>query len=144
MTEPTQSQIDQLTIAFERFTRRFKVAEAGAAMEHNLNALDVQALLFVEDHPGCSLGDVARYLQVAMTTMSSAADRLVRRDMMERQRPEANRRSVALTLTAKGKASVAGYMAGYGDACRAMLDPLDPEERIEFLRLTDKMAKYDI
>ncbi|TIW23131.1 MAG: MarR family transcriptional regulator, partial [Mesorhizobium sp.] len=27
MTEPTQEQVEQLTIAFERFTRRFKVAE---------------------------------------------------------------------------------------------------------------------
>jgi hypothetical protein len=30
-------------------------------------------LVFVYDNPGCGVGDVARYLCVAMTTMSSAA-----------------------------------------------------------------------
>lgn len=143
MSKPTPEQIGQLTLAFERFTRRFKVAEAAAAMENALNALDVQALLFVNEHPDCSLGDVARNLQVALTTMSSSADRLVRREMMNRQRPEANRRSVALTITLKGKEAVAGYMAGYRDACRTMLEALDPAEQVEFVQLAQKIADYE-
>jgi DNA-binding MarR family transcriptional regulator len=144
MTEQSPTQLSQLTLAFERFTRRFKVAEAAAAMKNSLNALDVQALLFINDHPGCTLGDVARHLQVALTTMSSSADRLVRRAMIERQRPEANRRTVALTLTEAGRRAVAGYMDGYRDACGAMLAPLDAAERSEFVRLAEKMAKYDL
>src|ERR1700753_4090492 len=96
MTEPTKEQVEQLTRAFERFTRRFKVAEAAAAGDNELNALDSQALLFVGDHPGCGIGDVARYLKVALTTMSSAIDRLVRKDLVARGRPEGERRSAAL------------------------------------------------
>ncbi|OLP62661.1 MarR family transcriptional regulator [Xaviernesmea oryzae] len=143
MTEPTPEQIEKLAIAFERFTRRFKVAEASAVLEHSLNALDIQALLFIDDHPECRLGDVARHLQVALTTMSSSADRLVRRDMIERQRPEANRRSVALTITNKGQQAVSGYVDGYRASCKAMLEALDPVDQTEFLRLTQKIAKYD-
>ena len=65
MIEPTSEQVEQLTRAFERFTRRFKVAEAAAAADNALNALDAQTLLFVSEHPGCGLGDVARDLGVA-------------------------------------------------------------------------------
>lgn len=143
MIEPNPEQLEQLTLAFERFTRRFKVAEAAMAMENSLNALDVQALLFIGDNPDCSLGEVARHLGVALTTMSSAADRLVRKGMIERRRPEANRRSVALTLTDAGKRAVAGYMEGYRDACGAMLEPLDPAERESFVSLTLKISRYD-
>lgn len=143
MTEPTPEQTEQLAIAFERFTRRFKVAEATAAMQNALNALDIQALLFITEHPQCSLGDVARELQVALTTMSSSADRMVRRGMIERQRPEANRRSVALTITQKGREAVEGYMDGYRASCRAMLDALDTPDRLVFLRLTEKISSYD-
>lgn len=143
MTEQAADQLGQLTVAFERFTRRFKVAEAGAALKNSLNALDIQALLFINDHPACSLGDVARELQVAPTTMSSSADRLVRRGMIERHRPEANRRMVELTLTPQGDGAVAGYMAGYRDACGAMLEPLDPNERADFIRLAMKIAEYE-
>jgi DNA-binding MarR family transcriptional regulator len=143
MTEPTPEQIEKLAIAFERFTRRFKVAEAAAVMQNSLNALDIQALLFIDDNPECNLGDVARHLQVALTTMSSSVDRLVRRDMIERQRPEANRRSVALTITTKGSQAVAGYVDGYRASCKAMLQALDTVDQTEFLRLTQQIAKYD-
>lgn len=143
MIAPPADQLKQLTLAFERFTRRFKVAEATAAMSNSLNALDVQALLFINENPGCKLGDVARHLQVALTTMSSSTDRLVRRDMIERQRPETNRRSVALTLTQTGRDTVTGYMEGYQDACSAMLEPLDPAERADFVRLTLKIAQHE-
>jgi DNA-binding MarR family transcriptional regulator len=75
--------------------------------------------------------------------MSSSADRLVRRDMIERQRPEANRRSVALTITSKGKQAVAGYVDGYRASCKAMLQALDAVDQTEFLRLTQQIAKYE-
>ncbi|MCH4538638.1 MarR family winged helix-turn-helix transcriptional regulator [Ochrobactrum sp. A-1] len=143
MTKPTPEQIEKLAIAFERFTRRFKVAEAAAVLHNSLNALDIQALLFIDDHPECNLGDVARHLQVALTTMSSSADRLVRRNMIARQRPETNRRSVALTITNKGQQAVSGYVDGYRASCKAMLEALDPVDQTEFLRLTQQIAKYD-
>ena len=143
MTEPTPEQIEKLATAFERFTRRFKVAEAAAVMQNSLNPLDIQALLFIDEHPACNLGDVARHLQVALTTMSSSVDRLVRRDMIERQRPEANRRSVALRITNEGQRAVAGYIDGYRASCKAMLQALDPVDQTEFLRLTQQIAKYE-
>ena len=143
MTEPTPEQIEKLATAFERFTRRFKVAEAAAVTQNSLNPLDIQALLFIDEHPECNLGDVARHLQVALTTMSSSADRLVRREMIERQRPEANRRSVALRITDKGQQVVAGYIDGYRASCKAMLRALNTVDQTEFLRITQQIAKYE-
>jgi DNA-binding MarR family transcriptional regulator len=140
MTEPSAEQVEQLTRAFERFTRRFKVAEAAAAADNALNALDAQTLVFVDEHPGCGMGDVARYLNVAMTTMSSAIERLVKKALVERRRPEDNRRAGALTATGLGRQVVEDQVAGYRDACRMMLRSLDPGERSELIRLTEKIA----
>jgi DNA-binding MarR family transcriptional regulator len=140
MTEPTKEQVEQLTRAFERFTRRFKVAEAAAAADNALNALDAQTLVFVGENPGCGMGDVARYLSVAMTTMSSAVDRLVRKALIERRRPEDDRRSVALTATGKGRQAIEDHVAAYREACRMMLRSLDPQEQGELIRLTEKIA----
>lgn len=140
MIEPTSEQVDQLSRAIERFTRRFKVAEAAAAADSALNALDAQTLLFVSEHPGCGLGDVARDLGVAPTTMSSAVDRLVRKAMIRRRRPADDRRTIALTATAKGRRVMEDHKAGYRKACCAMLRSLDPGERGELIRLTEKIA----
>jgi len=141
MTEPTQEQVDQLTRAFELFTRRFKVAEAAAAADNALNPLDAQTLVFIGDNPGCGIGDVARYLKVAMTTMSSAIERLVRKDLVERGRPEEDRRSAALTATRVGQQAIEDHIAAYREACRMMLRSLDPKEQRELIRLTEKIAR---
>ena len=143
MTEPTPEQVEQLTRAFERFTRRFKVAEAAAAADNALNALDAQTLVFVDDHPDCGMGDVARYLNVAMTTMSSAIDRLVKKALVVRRRPEDNRRAVALTATDRGRQVVEEQVAGYREACRLMLRSLEPGEQSELIRLTEKIAGHE-
>ena len=140
MTEPTPEQVEQLTRAFARFTRRFKVAEAAAAADYALNALDAETLVFVGNNPGCGTGDVARYLNVAMTTMSSAIDRLVRKDLIARRRLEDDRRSVALTATGKGRSAIDDHIAGYREAFRAMLLSLDPREQRELIRLSEKIA----
>ena len=140
MSEPAKELVEQLTRAFERFTRRFKVAEAAAAADNALNALDAQTLMLIADNPGSGLGEVARDLNVAMTTMSSAVDRLVKKGLVERKRPEDDRRSVELTATAEGRGVVADQKAAYRNACRAMLGALTPAERIELIRLTEKIA----
>ncbi|MBR0737461.1 winged helix-turn-helix transcriptional regulator [Bradyrhizobium liaoningense] len=140
MPEPTREQVEQLTRAFERFTRRFKVAEAVAAADNALNALDAQTLVFIAEHPGCGMGDVARYLNVAMTTMSSAVDRLVKKDLIERRRPEDNRRAVALSANEKGRQVVDDHIQGYREACRTMLRALEMSEQDELIRLTEKIA----
>lgn len=140
MTEPTQVQVEQLTRAFERFTRRFKVAEAAAATDNALNALDAETLVFVGNNPGCGMGDVARYLNVALTTMSSAVDRLVRKSLIERRRTEDDRRALALTVTHKGRQAIDDHVAAYRELCRIMLRSLDPREQDELIRLTEKIA----
>ncbi len=140
MAEPTQQQIEQLSAAFERFTRRFKVAEAAAATENALNILDAQALAFISDNAGCGAGQVARYLDVVPTTMSSAIDRLVRKGLVKRRRPIRDRRSVALTATDKGRQVVEDQKAGYRNTCAVMLKALDEAERAEMIRLTEKIA----
>ncbi|WP_398478890.1 MarR family winged helix-turn-helix transcriptional regulator [Tardiphaga sp.] len=139
-TEPSQDEIEQMTRVFERFSRRFKVAEAAAAADNALNALDAQTLVYVDQHPGCLMGDVARFLNVAMTTMSSSIDRLVKKAFVERRRPEDNRRSVALSTTDAGRGVVEDHIAGYRSTCLIMLRALDPVERKELIRLTEKIA----
>jgi DNA-binding MarR family transcriptional regulator len=56
--------------------------------------------------------------------MSSAIDRLVKKALVERRRPEDNRRAVALTATDQGRQVVEDHIAGYRDACRMMLRSL--------------------
>ncbi|WP_260599268.1 MarR family winged helix-turn-helix transcriptional regulator [Sphingomonas endolithica] len=142
MTMPTDEELAALGEAFDLFTRRYKLAEA-LGPEKPLNELDKQLLFYVAKHPGCGPSDAARFIGVANTTISSATDRLAKRDLLERHRPEGDRRAVALRLTATGQQRVSTMAAMYGELHRRMLEPLDPAERQQLIAMMAKIISYD-
>ncbi len=141
MTTPTDDQIAILGAALDTFARRYKMQDTGPGRP--LTELDNQVLLYVSAHPSCGPTDVARFLEVAATTISSATDRLVKRGLLIRQRPEDDRRAVALTLSEQGAAHVAAYRQGHDALFRMMLERLSPKERDTFLALISKIAHHE-
>ena len=141
MTTPTDDQIADLGAALDAFARRFKLADITPGKP--LTEIDKQTLLYVEKHPGCGPTDVARFLGVAMTTISSATDRLAKRGLLERDRPTSDRRAVALQLTDDGKGYVATHQQAYRAMFATMLERLSHDERESFVAMMTKIASYD-
>jgi DNA-binding MarR family transcriptional regulator len=142
MTTPNDDQLAALGAAFDAFTRRYKLADA-LSSERPLNELDKQILLYVAESPACGPTDVARFLGVPNTTISSATDRLVKREFLERHRLEDNRRAVALRLTEEGTRRVQAILAAHQDLYRRMLDPLSPAERERLIAIVSKIVHHE-
>lgn len=142
MTTPTPEELAALGDAFDHFTRRYKLAEVTGA-ERPLGEIDKQLLFFVARSPGCGPSDVARYLGVPGTTITSAADRMAKRGLIARDRPDHDRRAVSLTLTDTGRARVDALHAGYADLHRQMLGPLTAAERRQLVAMLHKMVSSD-
>lgn len=141
MSRPTDEQVARLAAALDVISRRFKLADVDAGRP--MAEIDKHILQYVEAHPECGPSDVARFFGAAITTISSAADRLARRGLLLRQRPENDRRAVALRLTDEGKVYTAALGAAYKSMFRMMLDRLDQDERDLFIGMMDKIASYD-
>ena len=142
MTEPTDEQMTKIGVAFEAFTRRHKLADAGGG-DRPLNELDKQILLYAGDNPGCGPSDVARFLAVPNTTISSATDRLVKRGFVDRDRIEEDRRAISLRLSRDGEATVVALRQAHQDLYRMMLQRLTPDEREQFIDIITKIVYYD-
>ena len=142
MTEPTDEQMIKIGAAFDAFTRRHKLADAGGA-ERPLNELDKQVLLFAGDNPGCGPSDVARFLAVPNTTISSATDRLVKRGLLDRGRIETDRRAIALRLSKDGQETVVALRQVHQDLYRMMLQRLSLIEREQFISIITKIVYYE-
>lgn len=141
MTDPTDEQIAALSAALETFSRRYKLKDTGA--ERPLAEIDVQTLFFVRNNPGCGPSDIARYFNVALTTISSATDRLAKRSFLLRDRPEGDRRAVALRLLPGGEAYVAAQDRAYQQMFRSLLGKLSNAERQSFIAIMSKIANSD-
>lgn len=141
MTDPTEDQLATLGNAFETFARRHKLADS-LRIERPLAELDKAVLLYIAEHAGCGPTDVARFLGVPATTLSSATDRLVRRGLLKRERMEVDRRAVALTLSTDGKAYARAQVEAYRQMYMLMLSRLSHDERDQFIAMITKIV-YD-
>lgn len=142
MGDPTEDQLAALGTAFETFARRHKLADAQRS-DGPLNELDKAALLYIAEHAGCGPTDVARFLAVPTTTLSSATDRLVKRGFLKRERIETDRRAVALTLSAAGEAYAKAQIAAHRQMYMLMLSRLSPDERKQFIAMISKIVYND-
>lgn len=142
MSDPTEDQLAALGTALETFARKYKLAEA-VRPGRPLAELDKAVLLYVANHAGCGPTDVARFLEVPTTTLSSATDRLVKRGFMTRARIEADRRAVALTLTDAGAAFAQDQVETYRRMYLLMLSRLSAPERDQFIAMMTKIVYND-
>lgn len=143
MSNPTDNQITNLRTAIDALMRRFKIAEIAASESKPLNQIDIQVMFYVSKHSGCGPTDVARYLSVAPTTVSSVTDRLTKQNFLHRDRPEENRRSIALSLTEAGNTYVSKLIDVQKNHCRDMLEPLSADEKVDFIKLMTKVSRYE-
>nr|WP_144427522.1 MarR family transcriptional regulator [Nostoc piscinale] len=73
---------------------------------HNAGFLSipqVRSLAFINRHPGGSLSDLAEHLGVTSATASATIERLVQRNLVQREHHPQERRRIVLNLTDEGK-----------------------------------------
>jgi len=81
------------------------------AAELELTRPQAQVLHFIEQHPGCYMGEVAKALDVSVSAITQIVDRLERRKYVRRGNDPSDRRTYPLALTASGKDQVLALRA---------------------------------
>jgi DNA-binding MarR family transcriptional regulator len=140
---PAIAETELLRASFIVLIRVFHVNERTAPAadgQTKYSPYDFQSLEFVAHQPGCMATALASYLAVSPTTATSIINRLVARGLVQRQRPEKNRRSISLSLTAAGRTLHQAIVRQGLKNMAVMLEPLSPTERGEFLRQMGKIV----
>ena len=138
-----KEQVQSLHKAVTVLMRALKIAEKNVQVAHrelNFVAVDIETLRFLTNHPDCMLSDLAKHLDVVPTTASSVIDRLVERGFVSRERPETNRRSVALGMTREGQHAFALIDAEEKATMQIMLEALPEEDRAQFVKSMTHIA----
>ena len=138
-----KEQIESLQKAVPLLMQALKIAEKNVQVAHrelNFVAADIATLRYLTDHPDCMLSDLANHLGVVPTTASSVVDRLVERGFVTRERPETNRRSIALRMTDEGQHAFALIDAEEKQTMKTMLDALPEEDRAQFVKSMTHIA----
>lgn len=106
----------------------------------HLSRQEIRVLIALEDHETLAMGVLAERLVVSLSRLTALIDRLVQKDLIERQRSAHDRRVVRVGLTDRGRQQREhGRQARLGMA-EAMLAVLDDRERRRFLVLMRKIG----
>jgi DNA-binding MarR family transcriptional regulator len=100
----------------------------------------LRGLELLAQHGGLRIGELADRLGVDVTTATRLVDRLEELGLAERHSEEGDRRATAVGLTAEGRELVAGVSDQRLRFFADVLATLEPEERIQLVRLTEKAA----
>lgn len=115
-----------------RLARHLDRARRGAFARHELETWEfdvLSALRRAGDPYRLSPGTLVAQTLVTSGTMTNRIDRLVAHGMVARTPSASDRRTVLITLTARGREAVDGALAGLVDDEQELLASLSPQER---------------
>ncbi len=108
---------------------------AGHAPHH------VHALIYLFEHEGATIGDLAAALGVTRGRGTRLADELVQAGMLARARDEADGRVIRLRLTPRAHQAAHRVFARYGETIARALDGLTPGEVGAVLRFLTHLCE---
>jgi DNA-binding MarR family transcriptional regulator len=126
----------ELMRRFDVLTREFLVPQESA----NLSRSETTLLAFIAEHGPATMSEISSLLGMALSSTTGLVDRLVERGLVERARPESDRRTVRVLLTSRGKKALEAFTADRIRLARGMLERLEPAEREVLLGYFRKMT----
>jgi len=100
----------------------------------------LRALDLLAEQGGLRIGELADRVGVDDTTATRLVDRLEELGLAERRGEDGDRRAILVGLTTAGKELVLGVAAQRQQFFADILGTLEPDERVQLLRLTEKAA----
>jgi DNA-binding MarR family transcriptional regulator len=97
------------------------------------------ALVHLQAYPGESIEALRRVLGISQPATVRIVDRLAGDGLLER-RPGADRRTLALHLTAAGEQAASAVLAGRTRSLNALLDTLGEDERGALMPLLERLV----
>lgn len=89
----------------------------------------IPLLRYIEQHPGCTQRDIAEHLGVSDPTIATSIKRLQKAGMLEKAADEEDLRRNHITLTGRGRQTVARGRACYDQVVERMLHGVSQEEQ---------------
>ena len=98
-------------------------------------------LTYLLDQGEAIMVELARFLQVSASAITSIVDNLVKMGMVKRHFSLEDRRIVLVSLTRKGKDIITRIRREFRELLENILEKFTPKEREKFLELSEKMER---
>ena len=109
--------------------------------EYHLNGTEMTVLLFLHQNPKQNTtSDIAKYSSMTRGNITSAVERLTRRDLLIRVRDEQDRRIVHLCLSPTAECMIPDLFSASEQFLHGIFDGFTPEDIQAFLEYNTRVA----
>lgn len=106
----------------------------------NLSPVQIFLLKFVHDRKVCRPSEIAMEFGVTLGAVTGLIDRLSKLGLVRRERTEDDRRTVLISLTARGMEAVKDFDLQHRQKFKAIASNLEDEDLVRLLPLLKKMC----
>ena len=99
-------RIDTSLIALRRILRATELFGRELAKSVGLTAPQFRALQIVAENGHCTATAISQQMRITQATVTSLVDKLVRQDMVVRERSQTDRRQTNIVITEKGRQAI--------------------------------------
>ncbi|CAI6024900.1 MarR family winged helix-turn-helix transcriptional regulator [Cohnella sp. JJ-181] len=135
-----QSLISELFNSFREVNQSFYQSMQRAGQHLGVTPIQLLVMKSLRGKPQMSLSELAECLFVGPSTASGIVERMVKAKLVSRERPENDRRSIALRLTPEGEA----LWVKIDERRKMMLEPLNElgeEDISDLLRIHGRIVQ---
>ena len=140
--DPTETRAGELykcitAIKTRTMSRQFNFLKSNLG---SLNLKEVSVLMLIGERGTSNMRSIAASMNMALSTATSVIDRMVKGQLVKRERTDNDRRVVLVSLTGKGKELTAMMQEESISIYAAMLRRLNENEQSTLIELFTKMA----
>lgn len=136
----TEQALATKLIEIVPYLYRSLVAVVEEELDERLTMQQVRVLGYLYRQPGSSLGDLARWRDVSLPTMSKMVQCLVNRELVTRTPDPENRRAICITVTPAGERIYLAILTRLQHRVSELLATLSPEQQTAALEILECLA----
>ncbi|MDO3409150.1 MarR family transcriptional regulator [Saccharibacillus sp. CPCC 101409] len=140
MNTKADIELHEIVDSFREVKQLFFQLMSDMSCRFGVTGIQLMTLKALRDRPEIGLGDLAEHMRLGSSTVSGVIDRLVKAELVIRERPDYNRRALVLNLSAKGEEVLEQAYRAYQKHVSGLMD-LDAEEMRAMLNVHRKIIK---
>lgn len=138
---PLDEKAEALMRQFDALARRVMFRKVKIKDMIPMTPQEFRVIALVGARASCTMGELARHMMLAVSSVTSIADKLVEKRLVIRQHAEEDRRVVRLALTATGRGFYRRHRKHRLQMAAEMLKALDEAEQDVFMTLFRKIGR---
>ncbi len=142
MTNPRNTDFGkEMALVLPALLREVNRRHETIFLEDNLALPQIVVLDLLRERGPCNMSDLARTLNHTMSATTGIIDKMIRMEMVKRERSQEDRRVVIVALLRKGEEAAKRVNEARRDLSNEMYSVFTQKEKQEYLRLLKKV--YD-